>query len=238
MLQGVTDLRVAPSASAPLGSQLLSGETVTVYDETDAWAWVQNGADGFVGYVTAESLTNQVHDTTHRLTALRSFLFPEPDIKAPPLDTLTIAGQVAVVGERGRFSELATALRFLGTPYLWGGKCSLGLDCSGLVQVVLALAGIPAPRDSDMQAGSLGEPLAESAPLRRGDLVYFPGHVAIALDDTNVVNANAWHLQVTTEPLADVVARVQAECGRGIEVVRRISNWALPQPNDLPTTST
>jgi len=244
VVRGVADLRTAPRTDAPLASQLLGGEAVTVYDESDGWAWVQNGTDEFVGYVAAEALTGEVHDTTHRLTALRSFRFPEPDIKAPPLDTLTLAGQVAVVGERDRFSEIAiggwvfsshlgaledrrpdfvaTALRFLETPYLWGGKDSLGLDCSGLVQVVLALAGIPAPRDSDRQAGSLGEPLGQGAQHQRGDLVFFPGHVAIALDDTNVVHANAWHLKVTTEPLTEVVARVQAEYGRGIEVVRRL----------------
>jgi cell wall-associated NlpC family hydrolase len=243
--RGVADLRTAPRENAPLGSQLLSGEAVTVYDETDGWAWVQNGTDGYVGYVAADALSGDIHQPTHRVTALRSFRFPEPDIKAPPLDTLTLAGQVAVVAERNRFSELAnggwvfsnhlgaledrhpdhvaTALRFLGAPYLWGGKDSLGLDCSGLVQVVLALAGVPSPRDSDMQAGSLGEALAEGASPRRGDLVFFPGHVAIALGDAEVVSANAWHLQVTAEPLTDIVERVQAEYGRGIEVVRRLS---------------
>jgi cell wall-associated NlpC family hydrolase len=244
VVHGVADLRTAPSAEARLGSQLLCGEAVTVYDETDGWAWVQNGTDGYVGYVAADALSGDIHQPTHRVTALRSFHFPEPNIKAPPLDALSLSSQVAVVAERGRFSELAnggwvysshlgtienrhrdyvaTALRFLGTPYLWGGKDSLGLDCSGLVQVALALAGVPAPRDSDMQAGGLGEALAEGAPPRRGDLVFFPGHVAIALGDAEVVSANAWHLQVTAEPLADLVARVQAEYGRGIEVIRRL----------------
>jgi cell wall-associated NlpC family hydrolase len=240
---GTADLRRAPSATAPLASQLLRGEAVTVYEVAGGWAWVQCRSDGYVGYLEHTALGGEDHTATHWVKVLRTFLFPEPDEKAVPLDALPMTAQVEVVAERGRFSEIAgggwitgrhlalrgayfedfvtTALGFMGTPYLWGGKTSLGLDCSGLIQVVLAAAGIECLRDSDMQAQSLGEARPIGEALERGDLIYLPGHVAIALDGWRVVHANARDMLTTIEPLADLVARVEKASGQGVTAVRR-----------------
>jgi cell wall-associated NlpC family hydrolase len=116
---------------------------------------------------------------------------------------------------------VATALSFLGAPYLWGGKESAGLDCSGLVQVALSAAGMACLRDSDMQEASIGEPRPLDQPATRGDLFYMPGHVAIALDAWRVVNVNAHDMMTSIEPLEDLVARVQAESGKGVTAIRR-----------------
>ena len=257
--RGVTALRRRPGAEAPLDTQLLSGEEVTVFDEAKGWAWVQNRTDGYVGYVESAALGAEAAAATHSVRALRSFLFPGPDLKLPPLDALTMTGRVAVTGTEGAYSQVAfggqegwvysrhlapdgevapdfvaTALQFLGVPYLWGGKESGGLDCSGLVQVALARAGISCPRDSSVQAESLGvavpwepghsEPLPEPLPeLQRGDLIYFPGHCAIALNARDVVNANAHAMMVSIEPLAELVARVEQESGgTSVTAVRRL----------------
>ncbi len=253
--RGVAPLRRAPAADAPQDTQLLSGEEVTVFDEAEGWAWVQNRSDGYVGYVESAALGAEASATTHSVQVLRSFLFPGADLKLPPRDALTMTGRVAVTDTEGAYSQVAfggqegwvysrhlapeaqcesdivaTALRFLGVPYLWGGKASGGLDCSGLVQLALARAGIPCPRDSSVQETSLGAELpwepghAEPLPeLRRGDLIYFPGHVAIALDAAQVVSANAHAMMVSVEPLADLEARVKAESGgTGITAVRRL----------------
>ncbi|MFB3079527.1 MAG: C40 family peptidase [Lysobacterales bacterium] len=124
-----------------------------------------------------------------------------------------------------------TALRFLGVPYLWGGKDSQGLDCSGLIQVALARAGIPCPRDTGMQAASLAEAVPwvpGQTTLVRGDLIYFPGHAAIALDGAQVVNANAHAMMVSVEPLAEHEERVKAESGgTGVTAVRRLARPAV-----------
>ncbi len=241
--QGVAALRCVPAAHGELVSQLLGGEVVTVYDEADGWAWVQNQTDGYVGYTPSSALSAELRQPTHLVKVLRSFVYAEADMKAPPLDALAMSGTVAVTGEAGDFCELAgggwvygrhlarlderapdhvaTALAFLGAPYLWGGKSSPGLDCSALVQVALHRAGIACPRDSDMQAEGLGQARPADAPPERGDLVFFEGHVAIALDSWRVLHATAHDMLVAIEPLADLVDRAVRITGRGIAAVRR-----------------
>ncbi len=251
VVRGVADVRRQPTAAALMDTQLLCGEAVTVYDEADGWAWVQNAADGYVGYVESAALGQEIQTPTHSVAVLRTFLYPEPSIKSPPLDCLSMSSPVAVVGTKDRFSEVrlaaagaggwiytahlaangevatdhvATARQFLGAPYLWGGKNSLGLDCSALIQIALARAGIPCPRDSYMQETSVGSEVPSGAGQQQiGDLIYFPGHVAIAMDKTMVLSPNAHAMLVTIEPLADLLGRVNEESGgRGITAVRRL----------------
>lgn len=244
--RGVAALHGQPDATRPLTSQLLFGEMFTVYEEVDGWAWGQNAGDGYVGYTRAEALDTPAAiptpTPTHRVSALRTFLFPEPDLKTPPRDALSLTSPLRVVAEEKGYLALAgdgwvfakhaapigaadpdvvaTALRFLGVPYLWGGRSSLGLDCSGLVQVALAHAGIPAPRDSDMQRAEVGELVSSdgrNGTCRRGDIVFFPGHVGLMLDSERLVHATAFALAVIIEPLA-----VVAERAGGILAVRRL----------------
>lgn len=254
--RGIVDLRRAPNARSGLDTQLLFGEAVTVFDEADGWAWVQNQTDGYVGYVESAALGDAPAPPTHRVTALRSYLFPEPDLKAPPLDCLSIASPLCVVGREGDYAALrgggyvydkhiariadtqadyvATALRFLGTPYYWGGRSSVGLDCSTLVQLSLACAGLPVRRDTYQQETTAGEALnglpGEIA-LQRGDLVFAPGHVAIVLDAgmpdaTRILHANAFTMTVAIEDLDALEGRVRAETGGGFTAVRRIPQGA------------
>jgi cell wall-associated NlpC family hydrolase len=239
-------LRRRPEHDAPLDTEALHGERVNVYEENDeGWTWGQL-ADGYVGWLPSAALGPDGPAPTHRVAALRTFVFPAPSIKTAPLATLSLGARVAVMRTEGVFAVLAgggfvfaahlvptdttepdhvaVAERFVGTPYLWGGKTSLGLDCSGLVQVALAAAGVTAPRDSDMQERALGAPLADphdQAAYRRGDLIFWPGHVAIVCDATTILHANAHHMMVAVEPTAAAVARIAA-AGSPITGVRRL----------------
>jgi cell wall-associated NlpC family hydrolase len=213
-------LRRGPRFDATLDTEALFGETLTLFDESEGWAWVQLARDGYVGYMPSEGLATAVNTPTHRVAALRTYVYPSPDFKTPPLTLLSLNALVSVAGEEGRFlalndggfviSEHArkldehardfvdVALAFRGTPYLWGGRTSLGLDCSALVQLSLMTAGVPVLRDTDMQAATVGLPVAGGmdAPLLRGDLIYWKGHVAIAIDGDTIVHASGHHMAV------------------------------------------
>jgi cell wall-associated NlpC family hydrolase len=236
-------VRREPRPDAPLDTEALHGEAVTVYDEVEGWAWGQLARDLYVGWLPANALGKPL-PATHRVGALRTFVYPAPSIKQPPLQPLSFGSEVAVAAQEGHFARLAeggfvferhlqpvgtieadpvaVAERFLGVPYLWGGRTSLGLDCSALVQTALEAAGRACPRDSDMQEHELGEPLAGGlAALRRGDLLFWKGHVAMARDAATMIHATAWTMSVIIEPIAEAVARIAAG-GDPLRGVRRL----------------
>jgi cell wall-associated NlpC family hydrolase len=222
-----------PSREAPVDTQALMGESVTVYDEHEGWSWVQLHDDGYVGYLQSEALAAPGAEPTHRVSAVRTFIYPGPSLKLPTESYLTLNAKVAVTEVQGDYAQLATggfvftkhlaeidgkeadfvavAERFLHTPYLWGGKTSLGLDCSGLTQVALNAAGIPTPRDSDMQEQQLGAPLdkrPDLSGLQRGDLIFWKGHVGIMTDAATLLHANGYSMNVYREPLAVAAERI------------------------------
>jgi cell wall-associated NlpC family hydrolase len=178
-------------------------------------------------------LTHDAPDATHRIAAPQGLVFAEADIKSPVVAVLPLGSRIAVTATEGAFHALATggfvhdrhagaltpasggdpvavAMSFIGTPYRWGGRTRAGIDCSGLVQQALMACGVACPRDSDQQRDGLGTRI-DAADLRRGDLVYFPGHVGIMADAANLLHANAHWMATVIEPLADVVARVGGE---------------------------
>jgi hypothetical protein len=242
----ITPLRRAPAADAELMTQALKGERVTVYERNGkGWAWAQLQGDGYVGWLPDAALAKPGPASTHKVIALRTLAFPGPSIKLPPAESPPMLSLLSVVREADSFAVtregfflpqrhiasvdhmepdfVAVAERFAGTPYLWGGKSSFGVDCSGLVQLSLNAAGIGCPRDSDMQQASLGSPLdlAEAKSLQRGDLLFWKGHVAIARDRRSIVHANAHHMATVIEDTAEAIARIKA-AGSELVAIKRL----------------
>lgn len=226
----VAGLRKAPAADAEQEDQLLFGEAFDVLFETGDFAFGQARRDRYVGYVPIEALSAPVLAPEHRVSALRTYAFAEPDIKSAIVGLYSLNALVTVQAREGRFVKgartgwfvehhlapigrsetdyVAVAERFLGAPYQWGGRESLGLDCSGLIQQALYACGRACPRDTDLQRGFFPE-IAEGD-RRRGDLVFWKGHVAILLDPDTILHANAHHMAVAIEPLAEAIARIEA----------------------------
>jgi cell wall-associated NlpC family hydrolase len=239
-------LRSSPQADAPLETEALHGESVTVYDEQDGWAWAQLKRDQYVGYLP-EAALGALSAPTHRVAALRMHAYAGPAIKLPPRVALSLGAQLRIVRQDGDFSVsenglylrsrslaelsanepdwVAVAERFIETPYLWGGRTSEGIDCSGLVQTALMAGGIASPRDSDMMEASLGKPIAidhPTAPLARGDLIFWKGHVGIMRDPVTLLHANGWHMKTVSEMLAQARDRIASNGGGEVTSVRRL----------------
>jgi len=246
VVEGAAPLRRAPAHEAPLETEALYGESVVVYEESEGWAWAQLERDGYVGFMPANAL-GAPDAPTHRLAVPRSFAYPGPSIKLPPSLALSLGARLAVKASQGDFAATADGLyvyalhlapvgarqpdfvavaeRFLEAPYLWGGRTWQGIDCSGLVQTALAETGVEAPRDTDMMEASLGAPIVFDealGDLRRGDLVFWKGHVGIMRDARMLLHANGWHMRVVSEPLRAARDRTAEKAGGPITSIRRL----------------
>ncbi len=233
----VANLHRAPSAEAGIDTQLIRGDAVTVFDRAGGWAWVQNARDGYVGYCREEQIAPVSDRLTHHVIAPRTFVYPDADMKFPPVDCLPMGARLCVVGEaetRGtRFHVLdngeaviarhaasldavsddyvAVAAMLMHTPYQWGGSTPFGIDCSGLVQLSMRMCGAAVLRDTDMQAASVGTPVDPGSgygDLQRGDLVFWTGHVGIMYDAETLLHSSGHAMMVALEPLRDAVERI------------------------------
>lgn len=239
----LASVRKHASASAMQVTQALMGERLRLLERRDGWAWVQLLRDGYVGYVEEAALTDAPPAATHRVSVPSTFLYPQANIKSHPAVSVPMNAEIAAVADDGKFLRLAdgrfvfarhakplgesetdfvaVAEQFLHVPYLWGGKSVAGLDCSGLVQLSLEACGLASRRDSDMQEAEFGQAIGLALDgLRRGDLVFWSGHVGVMTDAESLLHANGHHMQVVREPLRQAIERIAA-AGCEVTSIRR-----------------
>jgi cell wall-associated NlpC family hydrolase len=232
VLVPLAPLTLRPDGEGPMDTQLLYGEGFAVYERTGEWSWGQAESDGYVGYIPSACLMDDGPAPTHRASQPMTHVYPDSAVRSRPIGWLTYGALVRVEGVEAGFAALGTggfvprvhlapidataadwvaeAERFLGAPYLWGGRSPVGVDCSALVQIARQAAGLACPRDSDMQRDELGRTLPERSEPKRGDLVFWKGHVGIMLDATRLLHANGHHMAVAIEPLETARARILA----------------------------
>lgn len=246
----IAPLHQKPDPNSGLDSQLVFGTLFDVYEERGDWAWgqeVQSDKAGYVGYIPKAALTSANAKPTHRVSVLKAPVFSQPDLKSPIRYLLPLNSIVSVDQSSGKYHQavsggylhdnhivslsqrsgdfVAFAEKHLGLPYIWGGISSDGLDCSGLIQSSLRAVGKQAPRDSDMQEQALGKPVevnSQYSGLKRGDLVFWKGHVGIMIDSMNLLHANVFHMRVESEPLIEAARRIAKTAGP-ITSIKRFS---------------
>jgi cell wall-associated NlpC family hydrolase len=237
-------LRAAPRPDAVRQTELLMGERVTVFETTpEGWAWLKAVRDGYVGYAPSSNLTRELTRPTHRVAVPTTFLYVAPDVKSVPETSVPMNAAVEIAGEDGKFARtaggrfvyvphlrqlssaeddfVAVAEQFLNVPYLWGGKTQRGLDCSGLIQTAMHAAGLDCPRDTDLQEQELGTPVNDYRSLRRGDLVFWDGHVGVMVDNQRLLHASGHHMRVALELAGEAMARIASSYGDVTSIRRR-----------------
>ncbi|WLT08599.1 NlpC/P60 family protein [Bartonella apihabitans] len=230
----VAALYKVPDALSERQSECLFGEDVKVFEEKNGFCWVQAQQDGYVGYIEQSKIGSIGNQPTHRVNVPRTFQYRDADLRSPMISPLSMGSRISVVGEaetRGtRYAKLdngsfvvfnhitpvstladdyvTIAESFIHTPYLWGGKSGLGIDCSGLVQLALMMTGRTVLRDTDMQQATIGKDIAPEDGLQRGDLVFWKGHVAIMVDFRTLIHANGASMDVRKENLDHAIERI------------------------------
>lgn len=235
--QPLVDL--CPKPDARRDRQLLLGAGVTVYEDHDGWSFVQSDADGYVGYVPSTALGTV--EPTFRVATAATHVYETESFKSADTMRLTFGCQVQVIDERPKMYEtlqgfipkkhlrpldrpfadpVTIAQLYFNAPYLWGGNSTAGVDCSGLVQAALQACDIFCPGDSDMQQADLGQDIVPDAPLKRGDLLFWKGHVGMMVDSDVMLHANAHHMATVYEPIEAATLRIKAQ-GDGDIVARK-----------------
>jgi cell wall-associated NlpC family hydrolase len=210
--------------------QILYGHPVLQLETNQGLSRDEN--TGYVGYVPPSQLSTWA-EPTHRVSVCSTFLFNEPNFKAPNPLPISLGSQLSIKAVEGKYARthdglyaitahlsrvdgvqpdlVAEAEKLLGTPYLWGGNSAFGIDCSGLVQIAMQGAGLACPGDSDQQMQQLGADLPQGTKPQRNDLMFWKGHVALVFDPRTLIHANAHHMCVAFEPISEALKRIEAQ---------------------------
>ena len=241
----VSDLRKKPDKMSELETQCLLGENLILIEKKNDWGYCKCELDNYYGWINLSEL-GEIDSSNYKINTLLTHVYSEPDMKSNILYCLHFNSKVSIIKKYQNWSKVSigkndgyifnrhitklsnvdnnfvrTSKLFLNTPYLWGGKTCLGIDCSGLVQIVLHSAGIYIPRNTSEQQSFTSERLIEKKKVEDFCLIFWKGHVAISIEKNKIIHSNAYHMSVIIEPLDEAITRIKNSYG-DIIVIKKI----------------
>lgn len=236
ILKPSISIKIKPIQSSSLETEGLFGETVEIFDNHLEWVYCKLLTDNYYGWIKKKNL-GHLKPVTHRVVSPRSFLLKKKDIKSTCINYLPLGAQLSIKTVINDWAEVdlnkdvknkiayipskhisninssikdwvSTAESLIGTPYKWGGRDSIGLDCSALLQLSYQTYGQNIPRNTIDQVMLQKEKVNDINELDRGCVIFWEGHVGIMIDKFNCVHANAFHMKTVIEPLDDIINRM------------------------------
>jgi len=234
-------IMIKPNKNSETKSEALFGESFLILNIKNNWVYGKLKTDNYLGWIKISDL-GSMPKLTHKIKVIRTIAFSKPNIKSYPIKYLPLGSLISSrsyndiwveikysntkVEQRGyvfkkhiesinyvNIDWVNTAELLIGTPYKWGGRDSMGLDCSALVQLCLSTANIPFPRDTKDQYKYKSKEVKDFNSIKRGNLIFWPGHVAIVQNSNNLIHANAFHMNVISETIAVATKRIEKETG-------------------------
>jgi len=229
-------MRLEPDEKENLETECLFGESVEILDTHDEWVFCKLLTDNYLGWIRKDCL-GFLQNPTHRVLNLRTNIFSNKDIKSNCIHYLSLGSKIHIhkieddwatiflsdrhdvkiayvpnkhiVSIKHKVKDWVTvAEQFIGAPYKWGGRDTVGLDCSALLQLAYQTKGEILPRNTSDQV-NLDKPyITIIDKLKRGCVIFWKGHVGIMVDRFNCIHANAYHMKTVTEPLIDIINRM------------------------------
>ena len=236
IIKSSTFMKLEPFVNSPLETECLFGETVEVLDEDLDWVYCKLITDNYHGWVKKNNIA-KFKKATHRVFNIRTFIYNDADLKSNIALYLPMGANLVVekiysewakiiylVDERIKVGYVpaqhivelqhkvsdwvAIAQSLEGTPYNWGGRDTIGLDCSALLQLTYQTYGQAIGRNTSDQV-KLDKPIIDNiSDLKRGCVIFWKGHVGIMINKVNCIHANAFHMKTVTEPLIDIICRM------------------------------
>lgn len=246
-------LRESDSERSEMTSQLLFGEVVEILETRERWLMLRNLSDNYVGWADRKMIRILKKQKEQQLNILESPRVSYPLIEGENRSTgeklilpggsilVNLDGMELKIDDKAFLFEptfltltndlsscrlIQLAKQYLNAPYLWGGKTIMGIDCSGLVQVVFSMCGMQLPRDASQQV-EVGKVIDFLNEVKPGDLAFFENsegnitHVGILLNSYQIIHASGW-VKIETIDSQGIISSQTGEYTHKLSLVKRL----------------
>jgi len=223
-------------------TQLLYGDNFKKLKQSKSWIKIKNKSDNYIGYIKNREFPS-IQKNTHKIYVLFSNLYSMPNKNKKINKKLSFGSKIKVINKKGNFYKFESYWikkndlkeinfkekdpfkninKFINVRYKWGGKCYDGIDCSGLIQILLNFNNKFCPRDAKDQIEYFKKKI-KLQEIRKNDLIFWKGHVAIAVSRRLLVHAYGPLKKVMTMPIKNTIDRINETANLKVTGIRRVT---------------